>query len=278
MNKVFRCHCGYSGPYAVHRVGPLQDTPDWLDNQCPHYAVPVNQLEAADRALAYIAELRTEQPRWRALYETVNQMMAALGAYGEISRKDDRAQAVMDALHDLDGGTYMVPGRPTTGMELMALDPTRTKVNENEGGTIMGARLTPLNKQHDPEREARAAAVIGDERNGRKESEPSVPQGWRPIESAPRDGTRCLVVWHPPVNYKGPVVVEAGWICRTHHIQSSTHDCPNEADCKMAWDCYAGEFTHWMPLPPPPDAPDLGSSRSVDDQAISPECPTKEPK
>lgn len=32
------------------------------------------------------------------------EMMAPLGYHGTISARDDRVQAVMDALHDIDGG------------------------------------------------------------------------------------------------------------------------------------------------------------------------------
>lgn len=40
------------------------------------------------------------------LYKTVNEMMLPLGANGIIYAKDDRVAAVMDALHDIDGGVY----------------------------------------------------------------------------------------------------------------------------------------------------------------------------
>lgn len=42
--------------------------------------------------------------RFRALYDVVNEMMAPLGYHGTISARDDRVQAVMDALHAIDGG------------------------------------------------------------------------------------------------------------------------------------------------------------------------------
>ena len=45
-------------------------------------------------------------PKWEALYIAVNEMMSPLGAHGNICARDDRVTAVMDALHDLDGGVY----------------------------------------------------------------------------------------------------------------------------------------------------------------------------
>jgi len=44
--------------------------------------------------------------KFRTLYVAVNEMMAPLGAHGEICARDDRVDAVMDALHDIDGGVY----------------------------------------------------------------------------------------------------------------------------------------------------------------------------
>ena len=44
--------------------------------------------------------------RLEALYNAVNEMMAPLGAHGEIYATDDRVLAVMDALHEIDGGVY----------------------------------------------------------------------------------------------------------------------------------------------------------------------------
>jgi hypothetical protein len=80
--------------------------------------------------------------------------------------------------------------------------------------------------------------------------------GWMPIESAPKDGTRVLLTWHWDAGSgnKGVSVVLASWDCRTHKFLSLRHKCPNEPDCKMAWDNYAGEMTHWQSLPEPPVA------------------------
>lgn len=76
---------------------------------------------------------------------------------------------------------------------------------------------------------------------------------WRPIETAPRDGTPVLLVWHWDSGiHTGVNVVEAAWTCRSHNHSARRHDCPNEADCDMGWDHYGGTMTHWMPLPDPP--------------------------
>ena len=44
----------------------------------------------------------------KALYVAVNEMMASLGAHGQIEARDERVSAVMDVLHDIDGGVYDV--------------------------------------------------------------------------------------------------------------------------------------------------------------------------
>lgn len=44
--------------------------------------------------------------KFKKLYISTNEMMAPLGAHGQIYAKDDRVSAVMDALHDIDDGTY----------------------------------------------------------------------------------------------------------------------------------------------------------------------------
>ena len=40
------------------------------------------------------------------LYHKVNEMMAELGAYGEINTRDHKVTDVMDALAWVDGGVY----------------------------------------------------------------------------------------------------------------------------------------------------------------------------
>ncbi len=43
---------------------------------------------------------------WRELYDSVNVIMAVIGCHGTICAKDDRVLAVMDALAEIDGGSY----------------------------------------------------------------------------------------------------------------------------------------------------------------------------
>jgi hypothetical protein len=40
------------------------------------------------------------------LYHAVNELMAYMGAHGSAEARGDRAQAVMNALHAIDGGQY----------------------------------------------------------------------------------------------------------------------------------------------------------------------------
>lgn len=81
---------------------------------------------------------------------------------------------------------------------------------------------------------------------------------WQPIATAPKDFTPVLLCWQPPTmphiaNHRpAPCVVLARWMCRTHAHLSRRYACPDEPDCNMGWDSYAGTMTHWMPLPGPP--------------------------
>lgn len=83
-------------------------------------------------------------------------------------------------------------------------------------------------------------------------SQPSV-EGWRPIETAPKDGT-LIMTWCVHANaefcddavaegYAGPVI--AKWI--DHHGGGFT------------WHGLAGTHTHWQPLPAAPDARQINS-------------------
>lgn len=57
------------------------------------------KLKATERKLA-------EAEKYKGLYSPINEMMTPLGAHGMIYAKDDRVTAVMDALHDIDGGIF----------------------------------------------------------------------------------------------------------------------------------------------------------------------------
>lgn len=94
----------------------------------------------------------------------------------------------------------------------------------------------------------------------REQAEFSASNGsaaWQPIDTAPKDGTAVLLVWHWDSGlHTGTSVIMASWMCRKHAMLSSPHRCPDEPDCKMGWGNYAGNFSHWMPLPEPPNGPD----------------------
>lgn len=93
------------------------------------------------------------------------------------------------------------------------------------------------------EAEAALAAVRAEERKA----------AWQPIETAPKDGTEVLLVWHWDSSiHRGVSVVMTSWYCRTHVHLSRAKDCPNEPDCKEGWGAYAGRMSHWMPKPDPP--------------------------
>lgn len=63
--------------------------------------------------------------------------------------------------------------------------------------------------------------------------------GWRPIATAPQDGTSVLLV-----RASAPSVVCSGHY-RQHHIFDEERDWVG---------CIIKHPTHWMPLPPPPGA------------------------
>lgn len=73
-------------------------------------------------------------------------------------------------------------------------------------------------------------------------SHPSTPQGWRGIDSAPRDGTPVFAFWPPSGSFPvhggcyGVAVFQEGRWCN-----------PEDSD-----DDYI-EPSHYMPLPPPPE-------------------------
>jgi hypothetical protein len=54
----------------------------------------------------YAAGERAARQQFTPLYKAVNELMAYMGAHGSAEARGDRAQAVMDALHAIDGGQY----------------------------------------------------------------------------------------------------------------------------------------------------------------------------
>jgi hypothetical protein len=84
---------------------------------------------------------------------------------------------------------------------------------------------------------------------------PEVEGGWRPIESAPKDGT-VIDVWQAG---EFPSRWTASWRKQDHQCISEYCDmCPTKHEGRAGWrDCIFGDdvllrITHWMPVPPPP--------------------------
>jgi len=93
----------------------------------------------------------------------------------------------------------------------------------------------------------RMAATMAARRAGTVQD---APAGWRPIASAPRDGTRILLT-------DGDVVTGGRWIIGTRHsgaeetpIALFVADSGNDVDWKGGPDIT--EPLYWQPLPPPP--------------------------
>ncbi len=66
---------------------------------------------------------------------------------------------------------------------------------------------------------------------------------WQPIETAPRDGRRVLV-WIADKTYTGPAFAKLWFYSTDGRLGGGAEG-------------YNGDWniTHWMPLPPPPQAP-----------------------
>lgn len=121
-------------------------------------------------------------------------------------------------------------------------------------------------------REALAAAILAD----RATRLAAAPQGWKPIETAPKDGTQILLGHPADTDEDGeprPGVVAQGY------WQEGYDDAPDQMGHDACWtDCNFDAFTyprsfgaeayrskgyqptHWMPLPPAPDAAPAASS------------------
>ena len=83
---------------------------------------------------------------------------------------------------------------------------------------------------------------------------PDELRGWRPIETAPRDGTR-LLLWMEPMNdarfrpTDGPHTVIATWVVWS--------DAMKREGMREGWSWYGSPLhypTHWRPLPDPPSS------------------------
>jgi len=62
-----------------------------------------------------------------------------------------------------------------------------------------------------------------------KAPQPAIPEGWQPIETAPRENPRCLTYTPDRLCVSDEIRICPGKLIRTH-----------------------SEATHWMPLPAPP--------------------------
>lgn len=69
--------------------------------------------------------------------------------------------------------------------------------------------------------------------------------GWRPIESAPRDGTPILVCYADTYVSNGFLPIAVRW--RSYHPNAK-----GEEDFRDIGGARIRKITHWMPLPNPP--------------------------
>ena len=85
--------------------------------------------------------------------------------------------------------------------------------------------------------------------------------GWQPIEAAPKDG-RKVILFYTNQN-KMPRTVMANWLTQEQAEEIDDDGVGLESgwyECIDNWDIYShvaiheGEPTHWMKLPPNPDA------------------------
>jgi hypothetical protein len=67
---------------------------------------------------------------------------------------------------------------------------------------------------------------------------------WKPIESAPRDGTK-IIVFVPDAKYHEQVG-EASWLDSYEEWRWANNSC------SCCWGEMAGKPVMWQPLPPPP--------------------------
>lgn len=75
---------------------------------------------------------------------------------------------------------------------------------------------------------------------------------WQPIATAPRDGTDILLV-DSRAGAGGMVV--ASWSEEIHEEASRSGHCWWGQEASGAFGYHTDAFTHWMPLPAPPDLP-----------------------
>lgn len=97
------------------------------------------------------------------------------------------------------------------------------------------------------DRDAVAALIVRASPAVPVESPPaSVPDGWMPIESAPKDGARVLVTRYPFTGAHAPINI-SWW---------GTDAYKKKAWIRLSKRRLRYEPTHWMPLPAPPTTPE----------------------
>lgn len=74
---------------------------------------------------------------------------------------------------------------------------------------------------------------------------------WQPIDTAPQDGTRVLVVYSTKI---GPRVEIGQWTDERHHSRPQPHWTSGLAQIWGVVVARKNPPTHWMPLPSPPQA------------------------
>jgi hypothetical protein len=77
--------------------------------------------------------------------------------------------------------------------------------------------------------------------------------GWRPIETAPKDGSRILVFDEMAADNESPVVMVA-WLndAERHNRKRFAWCVPGSWQDEQGGHCTADRPTHWRPLPAPP--------------------------
>jgi hypothetical protein len=87
---------------------------DFLETHPARLASDSTKKWLAEFYLAgYAAGECAARQQFTPLYHAVNELMAYMGAHGSAEARGDRAQAVMDALHAIDGGQYQTAKEPT---------------------------------------------------------------------------------------------------------------------------------------------------------------------
>jgi hypothetical protein len=82
---------------------------------------------------------------------------------------------------------------------------------------------------------------------------PPAGDGWEPIETAPKDGSRILVFDEMAADNESPVVMVA-WLndAERHNRKRFAWCVPGSWQDEQGGHCTADRPTHWRPLPAPP--------------------------